>query len=94
METNNQNKTSIKTMQKLSLRSFITTAAILMIGGGFESAVDGDAILVILGVAFLSTIGMTLTVLAYILGPRTIKRELYEFATAQIFDFSCDDDDK
>ena len=92
METSNQNKSSIKTMQKLSLRSFIMSFAILMIGGGFESAVDGDAILVILGVAFLSTIGMALFVLAYIFGPRTLKKELYEFATAQVFDFSDDDD--
>lgn len=86
-------KAKIQTMQKLSLRSFIMTAAILMIGGGFESCVDGNAIQVILSVLFLSTIGMTLTVLAYILGPRTLKKELHEFATAQIFDFSCDDDD-
>lgn len=65
--------------------------AILMIGGGIESAIDGNAILVILGVAFLSTIGMFFMVMAYILGPKPLKQELNEFATAEIFDFSCDE---
>jgi hypothetical protein len=80
-------------LQKLSLRSYIMSFAILMIGGGIESAIDGNAILVILGVAFLSTIGMFFMVMAYILGPKPVKQELVEFATAQVFDFSCDDKD-